>query len=66
MMGQRIFNEDVEFLRPAPQDCLQIRDFEKLVGKKINTDRSAGDYLRKLDFEKIIPDRKSCNHNSSI
>ena len=50
--GEKITNEHIEFLRPAPKDSIPPYKCKEILGKKIIYSKKAGDYLRYEDFEK--------------
>lgn len=48
--GNVISNLDVEFLRPAHKDGFNPYEFNSIVGRKLNIDKSKGEALYKGDF----------------
>ena len=53
MKGDVLNNEDLDFLRPCPNDTLPIYKLNKIIGRKLNIDIKKGDYLKKEDFQNV-------------
>lgn len=48
--GDLIKYEDLEVLRPCPQDAINPSEITKIIGKKLNKNLNKGNYLKKEDL----------------
>ncbi|MDB0053293.1 N-acetylneuraminate synthase family protein [Alphaproteobacteria bacterium] len=46
MIGDSVKEEDLEFLRPCPQDALPPYEFKKVIGKTLVKNIKSGDYIK--------------------
>lgn len=49
--GQRITNEDIEYLRPCPQNAYSPYEIDNVIGKKLNISKNTGDIINRSDLE---------------
>ena len=47
--GETLKADDIEFLRPCPDDAISPQDYDFVIGRCLKIDKVKGDYLSKLD-----------------
>jgi sialic acid synthase SpsE len=47
--GETLKADDIEFLRPCPDDAISPQDYDFVIGRCLMIDKVKGDYLSKLD-----------------
>jgi len=52
--GERIKEDDLEFLRPAPRGALEPYKLNKVIGKTLAVSKSSGDALFDFDLKEEI------------
>lgn len=48
--NQTIKEDNLDFLRPCPKDAYLIKDYKKIIGKRVKRKIKSGDYIKKSDF----------------
>jgi sialic acid synthase SpsE len=51
MVGDIVSEEDLEFLRPCPEDALPPYELKKVIGKKLKENIKSGDYIKWISIK---------------
>ena len=49
--GDIIKKDDIDILRPSPQDGIQPYNLNEIIGKKLTKNKNKGENIKNIDFE---------------